>query len=367
MVARHGQPIPVNHSVMREHDPAFDRPLYVRLGAIACVIGVVAFAFVYAAGWLSFDRITPVAVVDALTPPGVDVAGHRRNHAKGVCFTGLFESNGAGAALSRAPMLASGSFPAMGRFNLGTGDPNAADSTARVRGLGLQISAPGGQVWRSAMIDAPIFAVSTPQDFYALLLASGSKDPGAMPAFAAAHPAFAAFAGWAQTAPWTGSYAEDRFNGLNAFLFVDAAGAEHPVRWSLIPAAAPVAITPAELGKRGPNALEQEIADRVRAAPQRWTMQVTVASPGDPVADPTKAWPADRRTVDVGTLTVQRIEPEADGPCRDINFDPTILPSGIRVSDDPFPAARSAVYARSFDRRTAEERAYPRTQVGAAR
>ena len=56
---------------------------------------------------------------------------------------------------------------------------------------------------------------------------------------------------------------------------------------------------------------------------------------------------------------VQKIEPELDGPCRDINFDPTVLPAGIRTSDDPFPAARSAAYARSYDLRTAEHDAYP--------
>jgi len=38
-----------------------------------------------------------------------------------------------------------------------------------------------------------------------------------------------------------------------------------------------------------------------------------------------------------------------------------VLPDGISVSDDPFPAARSAVYARSFDLRTAAEDQYPHT------
>ena len=38
---------------------------------------------------------------------------------------------------------------------------------------------------------------------------------------------------------------------------------------------------------------------------------------------------------------VDRIHPEHDGPCRDINFDPTILPDGITVSDDPFPEPAS--------------------------
>ena len=99
--------------------------------------------------------------------------------------------------------------------------------------------------------------------------------------------------------------------------------------------------------------------------PVRWSMVVTVANPGDPIADPSKAWPADRQSVTAGTLVVQRIEEEADGPCRDINFDPTVLPAGISTSEDPFPAARSAAYAVSYDRRTAEAKAYPRQTAGA--
>jgi catalase len=63
----------------------------------------------------------------------------------------------------------------------------------------------------------------------------------------------------------------------------------------------------------------------------------------------------------VGTLVVSKVEAEPDGPCRDINFDPTVLPSGIHTSDDPFPAARSAAYSVSFNRRTSEEKAYPRS------
>ena len=291
--------------------------------------------------------------------------GHRRNHAKGICFTGVFEANGAGAELSRAQVFAKGQYPALGRFNIGTPNPNAPDATVRVRGLGLSISTPDGQEWRMALINPPVFAVSTPQAFYALLVASGSKDPNAMPTFVGAHPEFAKFGDWAKNGPWTGSYAEERFNSLNSFIFVDGSGAEHAVRWSMIPAAQAVAVSPEELAKRGPDFLEQEIAQRIRGGPARWTMQVSVANPGDQTADPTQAWPEDRRTIEVGTLIVQQIEAEADGPCRDINFDPTILPTGIRTSDDPFPAARSAAYARSYDLRTSEAKDYPRTPPGA--
>jgi catalase len=326
---------------------------------IAAVVACGAAAFAYTAGWFSPERLTPDRLVDAFTPPGgAPPLGHRRNHAKGVCFTGVFEANGAGAELSRAQALARGQYPALGRFNLGTPDPNAPDATVRVRGMGLMITAPDGQEWRMAMIDPPFFPVSTPHAFYDLLIASASKDPNAMPTFAKANPEIAKFGDWARSAPWTGSYAEERFNGLNSFIFTDSSGGEHAVRWSLLPAAQPVSLAPEELAKRGPDFLEQEIAERVGAGPVRWTMAVTVANPSDPTADPSQPWPQDRRTIEVGTLTVDKIEAERDGPCRDINFDPTVLPGGMRTSDDPFPAARSSAYAKSYDRRTAEAKDY---------
>jgi catalase len=335
------------------------------LALIAVVIAGSAAAFAYTAGWFSPQRLTPGKLVAAFAPPSGIALGHRRNHAKGICFTGVFEANGAGSEISHASVLARGQYPVLGRFNLATPDAKSADASVRVRGLGIRISTPDGQEWRSAMIDAPVFAVSTPEAFYGLLLASGSKDPNAMKAFATTHPEVAAFGDWEKNAPWTSSYAEDRFNSLNSFVFVDGSGVERAVRWSLLPAAQPITVSPDELAKRGPDFLEQEISQRVASAPQRWTMVVTVANPDDPTADPSKPWPANRRTIDVGTLTVQHVQAEPDGPCRDINFDPTVLPAGMRTSDDPFPAARSAAYAKSYDLRTAEAKDYPRTTSGA--
>jgi catalase len=345
--------------------PVSARADFGSLVLIAVVLAAIAGAFAYTAGWFSPDRLTPTKLVDAFAPPTGAALGRRRNHAKGICFTGVFESNGNGAEFSRAQVFARGEYRALGRFNLGTPNPNAPDATVRVRGMGLQISTPAGQVWRSAMINAPVFPVATPQAFYGLLLASASTDPNAMKTFASEHPAIAPFGAWAGSKSWTASYAEEPYNSLNAFVLVDQSGTQHPVRWSLIPNAQAVPITPEELAKRGPNFLEQEITERVREKPQRWTLILTLANPGDPTADPTKAWPEGRRTVEAGTLVVQQIESEPDGPCRDINFDPTILPTGIRVSDDPFPAARSSAYTRSYDLRTAEAKDYPRAKTSA--
>ena len=217
------------------------------------------------------------------------MAGHRRNHAKGICFTGTFEANGAGSTLSKAQVFRNGSYPVIGRFNLGVPDPTAADGTARVRGIGVQITTPDGQEWRMAMIDPPFFAVSTPQAFYELLVASRKKDdPDAMKHFAAAHPEIGAFGAWAKSAPFTESYAEERYNSLDSFVFVDGSGADHIVRWSLVPAAPAVIVSGDDLAKRPKDFLEQEITQRLASGPQRlgrWPSQ----SPTLAIPRPTRA------------------------------------------------------------------------------
>ena len=307
---------------------------------IAAIVGGSVAAFAYTAGWFSPQRLTPEKMVDALTPPSGVPLGHRRNHAKGICFTGVFEANGTGCGALAAPkFFAQGQYPALGRFNLGTPNPDAADATVRVRGMGLLISTTTARNGAAAMINPPVFPVSTPQAFHELLLASASKDPNAMKTFARRQSGDRRVRGLGQDG------ALDRQLCGGAVSTASTASSSPTV-----PAAStrcdgrccrrrnPVPVSQADLAKRGPDFLEQEITERVRTrGPQRWTMVVTVANPGDPTADPSKAWPEDRRTVEVGTLIVQRIEAERDGPCRDINFDPTVLPTGHPGVGRPVP------------------------------
>ena len=70
-------------------------PAFGSLVLIAAVIGASAAAFAYTAGWFSPQRLTPSRLVAAFAPPTGAALGHRRNHAKGICFTGVFEANGA--------------------------------------------------------------------------------------------------------------------------------------------------------------------------------------------------------------------------------------------------------------------------------
>jgi catalase len=101
--------------------------------------------------------LTPARFADGFE--GVDgiYSGFRLNHAKGVCVSGSFESNGRGTRLSKAVVFKAGRIPVIGRFSLAGGDPYVADEPEIVRGLGLLFKLPDGEEWRTAMINTPVF------------------------------------------------------------------------------------------------------------------------------------------------------------------------------------------------------------------
>ncbi|MDG3005948.1 catalase [Paludisphaera mucosa] len=85
-------------------------------------------------------------------------------------------------------------------------------------------------------------------------------------------------------------------------------------------------------------------------------MIVIVGRPGDPTNDPSIGWPADREQVDVGLLTLDRVEAEESSAATDIFFDPLVLPKGMAPSDDPVLRVRSPVYSESHARRAGEKK-----------
>ena len=93
---------------------------------------------------------------------------------------------------------------------------------------------------------------------------------------------------------------------------------------------------------------------RIANGPLKWQFNLTLAEAGDPIEDASKAWPAARKVITAGTLVLTSTQAQNSGECRDINYDPLILPAGIQASADPLLAARSAAYASSYHRRTGE-------------
>jgi catalase len=111
-------------------------------------------------------------------------------------------------------------------------------------------------------------------------------------------------------------------------------------------------------GTAGPdkNYLFEALIAGILHQPPHWRLIITIGQANDPTNDATIPWPDAREQVDVGALTLDHVESEETGRCRDINFDPLILPEGMAPSDDPLLSARSAVYSQSFTRRAGERK-----------
>ncbi|MGD9881304.1 MAG: catalase family peroxidase [Reyranella sp.] len=334
--------------------------LVLRLSAIGAILLGAGAAFTYVAGWLAPQRLGPDRITDALEKHDGLHPGFRRAHAKGLCVEGSFQGNGTGLTLSRAAVFEPEPIPVIGRFSTGGGQPYAPDGRLVFHALALSLVLPNGEQWRMAMDNAPIFPVATPQAFLAFQLATapdprtGKPDPNRVAEFLARHPETQAFLDWQRYAPLAASFANGTYYSINTFRFVDAVGEQRFVRWSFVPETPFEAIDKATLAERPANFLFDDLLARLSEAPLRWHMIITLAESGDPVDDATRAWPADRSSIDVGTLTLTRAAIEETGACRNITFDPTILPSGVAPSDDPLLAARSAVYATSLARRDGE-------------
>lgn len=340
------------------------------IGAVTGVAALDVGGLGYLGGWLRPGALTPSRFADSFEDAYGRHDGFRRNHAKGLSATGVFESNGAGAAVCRAAVFQPGNIPLVGRFSLSGGLPDQPDKPDTVRGLGLLFEGPGGQQWRTAMINLPVFLDSTPQAFHERLLASkpapdtGRPDPQQMAAFLQRHPeSIAAMAIIKQSPPTTG-FADTTFHALNAFRFTNSAGVTVPVRWTAAAQTPGGRGAPATL--RDKDYLFEDLIHTVAQGPLKWRLMLTVGEPHDPTNDATRLWPPSRRSIEAGTITVTAVHTEKPGNARDINFDPLVLPDGMAPSDDPLLSARSAVYARSFTRRAEEPKSPSAVSVGEA-
>jgi catalase len=80
-------------------------------------------------------------------------------------------------------------------------------------------------------------------------------------------------------------------------------------------------------------------------------MAAQLANPGDQTSDPAQPWPDDRRTVDLGTITLTGVARDGATLDKTLLMLPNNVPDGIEVSDDKLIEARSATYPISFSRR----------------
>lgn len=329
-----------------------------RYAVIFLLIAGLVFGFLYAAGLFGGHGTTAQQFVN-LQENNKPQFSFRRAHAKGVCLAGEFVSSGLLAPYSTSEFFQEGAQPFVGRFSIAGGNPLAPDLAAPVRSLALSFASESGQRWRTAMNTPPVMAVRTPEDFYQQIQvltpdpATGKPDGEKIKAFFAAHPETAAFNQWKQGYTATTSFATEQYHSINAFYLVDAKGQRQAVRWAAVPQASAQAMA-GDISASERDALQLELAQRLENDAVRFDLMVSFADASDDENNATIAWPAERKTINAGTVVISAVHAQRGGACDGINFDPLVLPSGIAATADPILNARGSAYAESYRRRARE-------------
>jgi len=299
------------------------------------------------------------AVVDTLEKLGGVNKGFRRNHAKGSCVVGSFVGTADARKLSSSALFSGKQVPVVGRFSVAGPAPQIPDAAKQPHGLALEFRLPKDELQHTTMLNIPAFPVSTVQGFYDALLinlpdpATGKPDPEKAEAFGAAHPEAKTFGAFMATHNAPQSYTEQPYNSLHAFKFIKGKK-ESWVRWHFVPHDGVHFLTAAEAASAPNDFLDKKLTERTRKGPVQWEMIVTIGQKGDAIDNPAIVWPAGRKEIKAGVLTLTKGGADAVGQCEDINFDPNVMSAGIDVSPDQILQYRSAAYAESYSRRENE-------------
>ena len=281
--------------------------------------------------------------------------GFRAFHAKGVVVEGSFKASPEASRLSRATLFSGRTIPVTVRFSDGNGMPNVADGSpaANPHGMAVKYHLAGGTDTDMVTNSLKFFPVGTAEDFRDLLQAIIASPPDApkptkLEQFFASHPnAPKAFG----TAATPDSYADEEYHGIDAFILVSKTGQRQPVRYLLVPEKL-VHLTPEEAAKQSPDFLTDELTKRIARKPVAFHLKAQLAEPGDQTKDASQPWPDERKVVELGVLTLNKVVPNSLEAEKKLLFMPTNLTAGIELSDDPLPPARAAAYGVSFARRS---------------
>jgi catalase len=281
--------------------------------------------------------------------------GARRAHAKGRLYDGRFTPAPRSAALSRAPQFAMAT-PLVIRYSDGAGVPNIPDGDpdAVPVGMALRFLTPDGRPNDIVTNADEGFPVRNGEDFVAFVRAAaesrtGAASPTPIERFVAAHPETQRF--FARPHPTAASFASTRYFGNNALVFVAASGTRRAFRYVIEPAAGTAILSPDEARRQPPDFLFDELGQRLQRGPVTFTLVAQMAAAGDPTNDVTILWPVERERITLGTIAVTGLHAN-QAEERQLFYDPTNLPDGVEVSDDPLLPLRAQSYGVSIARRT---------------
>ena len=278
--------------------------------------------------------------------------GTRLVHAKGIVCQGTFAPSKDAAAISQAGHFNGATVPVIVRFSDAAPDPGIADISqdSAPRGMAIRFKLPGGKETDIVAFSHNGFPVGTGEDFLTLqkaIVATDPRKPHPWPVevFLSTRPRALKFV--QDPKPTPVSFATEAFFGNNAWVFINQRGVKQAGRYQILPVAGQHYVSDAEGKTKTPDFLIEELKTHLAQESMRFRLLLQLPNPGDPTNDASIVWSDDRKTIDLGTITITTVDPNSNAVQKALTFDPTRLTDGIELSDDPLPALRSRVYRLS--------------------
>jgi len=298
------------------------------------------------------DKDLAQQIFDTMVQLPGNKPGNRLVHAKGIVCQGTFAPSKGAATVSQAAHFNSATVPIVVRFSDAAPDPGIADVApdSAPRGMAIRFKLPDGNETDIVAFSHNGFPVGTGEDFLGLqkaILATDPRKPHPWPVevFLSTRPRALKFV--QDPKPMPISFATEAFFGNNAFFFINQKGLRQAGRYQILPVAGQHYVSDAEGKSQTPDFLIEELKIHLSEEPIKFQLLLQLPNAGDATNDASIVWPADRTTIELGTITITTIDPDSYAAQKTLAFDPTRLTDGIELSDDPLPALRSRVYRLS--------------------
>jgi catalase len=238
------------------------------------------------------------------------------------------------------------------RFSDSAPDPGIADASpdAAPRGMAIRFVLPGDKQTDIVSFSHNGFVVGTGEEFLALQKSVVATDPSKphpwpVEVFLSTHPRALKFVQDPKPTPI--SFATEAFYANNAFVFVNKAGVKQAARYQILPVAGQQYLSDGDAKAKDPSFLSAELRTHLAQGPVKFRLVLQLPGAGDVTNDSSIVWADDRKTVELGIITVTSVVADNDAVQQALAFVPTRLTDGIELSDDPLPALRSRVYTLS--------------------
>jgi catalase len=317
-------------------------------------VGLVALAGLMALqGNAQSSSETPASLVAALH--GAFGDHHARAvHSNGLVLEGTFDPAPDASTIVKTPVFSERAVPVVVRFSLFAGVPNLADNddAAAPVGFGMKIKSPDGDDFDVEAFQHPDFITATADEFGVFLRALSATKPDSphptpLEQFLGTHPHARDFL---QSRTYPASYAQARYFSPSSEKFTDRAGRSIFVRYELIPHSGESYLSPQERKAKSATYLRDDLIGRMKRGPIVFDWYAQVAEKGDAIADPSIAWPATRRLVKLGTITLTQIPSNAAAVDKALLLMPGRSHPGVEAAD-PMLKLRDDTHEISFAQR----------------